>query len=91
MSTAVTDAAEKCKALLLEMQEARRMRELAEREASEVEREQRSLAKSARLDALFRDLRHLEEGVDAIRESRPMSDAGPAKGKLGSDRDGWLL
>ncbi|KAF8073623.1 cytochrome P450 [Lyophyllum atratum] len=70
---AIVKAAEQCKALLMEMREASSRRELAEHEA-EVDKEQRSLAKSARLDDLFRDLKHIEEGLQDIREQEPPSD-----------------
>ncbi|GLB38519.1 hypothetical protein LshimejAT787_0503840 [Lyophyllum shimeji] len=72
MST-VFEAAEQCKAMLLEMREACKKRELAEHEA-QVDREQRSLTKSARLDDLFNDLTHIAEGIQDIQENGPPSD-----------------
>jgi len=72
MST-VIEAAEQCKALLLEMREACKKRELAAHEA-EVDREQRSLKKSARMDDLFRDLKQIDEGMQDIRENGATSD-----------------
>ncbi|KAG5645486.1 hypothetical protein DXG03_006031 [Asterophora parasitica] len=69
------EAAEKLETLLLEMKALRLQRELAEREA-EVEKEQRSIAKEARWEAMFRDLTHIEEGVHTIKKSQHPTQPG---------------
>ncbi|KAG6832001.1 hypothetical protein H0H92_006036 [Tricholoma furcatifolium] len=63
------EAAEKLKLLLIQMRDTCRQSQAIEHEAI-IEREQRSMAKDARLDDLFRDLKYVQDGIEDIKENQ---------------------
>ncbi|KAG6818243.1 hypothetical protein H0H93_006582 [Arthromyces matolae] len=68
MSSAL-DAVEKLKLALLNMHDACQASEVREHEEL-IEKEKRSLAKDARFDALFRDLKYIEQGLQDIKDNQ---------------------
>lgn len=82
MSTSALEATERLKLLLLNMRNACQAPDAKEHEEM-VEREQRSMAKEARFNDLFRDLRYIEEGLEDIKANQLMTET--ETGKLHRD------
>ncbi|KAG6868622.1 hypothetical protein C0993_000212 [Termitomyces sp. T159_Od127] len=82
MSSSALEAIESLKLLLLNMRKDCQAPEAKEYEEMS-EREQRSMAKEARFNDLFRDLQYIEEGLEDIKSNQLMADK--ETGKLHRD------